>query len=101
MKRFVVVLVVLALFGLVLAAPTAGAKPPEDGPKKVWVCHFPGHEAGFEFQGGGTTLDGDYVFAYVEGMPFPNQIEFCEDRGGKLINISVKAVEKGSRRPAA
>lgn len=78
----------------VLLVPLAVfAKPGDDGPKKVWVCHFAGHDAAEAWTGGGTTLDGDYVVAYVDGMPLANQVDYCESRGGHLILISVNALK--------
>ena len=60
-------------------------------PKSVFICHFPGHEAGDVFWNapglddapipGGVDLDGDYVInwsdAMFDGRPTSNQQEVC------------------------
>ena len=92
MKRFATVILAAGLIGGAMAMPASAAKP-ESSNKQVWVCHFPGHEAAEAWTGGGTTLDGDYVVAYADGMPLQNQVDYCETRGGHLIEISSRALK--------
>src|SRR3990172_5133199 len=101
-KRQITVGLSVIAMAVALVAVAALAKPPAaDGPDKVWVCHFPGHEAGAEWPGpSSTTLDGDYVVAYAEGMPLPTQVNYCEEGvgvaspgGGNLILVSVNSLD--------
>jgi len=78
-KRQITVGLSVIAMAVALVAVAALAKAPVPvGPEKVWVCHFPGHEAGVAWSGGSTTLDGDFVVAYQEGMPLPDQVSYDE-----------------------
>ena len=96
-KRALLGILGLGVLALALAMPIAADTAEAPPPKKVWVCHFPGHEAPQPWVGAGTMLDGDYVVAYAEGMPLPAQIDYCESRGGELIEIAAVAAEKGHK----
>ena len=100
-KRQITVGLSVIAMAVALVAVAALAKPPAaDGPDKVWVCHFPGHEAGVAWSGGGATLDGDYVVAWLDVMPLPAQVTYCEEGvgvaspgGGNLILVSVNSLD--------
>ena len=82
----------LGAFSLMAMTAFTPTEPPP--PKKVWVCHFPGHTADFTTPAG-TQIDGDYILVYQEGMPLPNQVALCEGNGGNLINIAATAAVNG------
>jgi len=82
----------LGLATLLIAALSVAATADGTGhPKKVFICHFPGHEAGDVFWNapglddapilGGVDLDGDFVInwndAMLYGSPVSYQQEFC------------------------
>lgn len=84
----------LLALAMVVAAfavgPLAGAGETE-GPQKVAICHFDGHEAGTTFGSGDFT--GDYVVLYGANGPSPR---YCEetlgDYAGEMIIVSVKSL---------
>ena len=88
-------LFILPVFAILAFSVTAMAATDDGPPKKVWVCHFDGHTADTPWMGAGELLEGDYVVAYVEGMPLPIQVDYCESRGGHLIEIAATAAEYG------
>lgn len=85
---------VTALTALPLIAAAGG-----QGAEKVWVCHFPGHEAPESWNAGGTVYDGDYVLTTqpAEGEePTQRQVDWCADKGGNgIIHISERAATHG------
>ena len=84
------VIVVAALAALPLTAARGNA------PEKVWVCHFPDHDAG---QTWGVGYDGDYVLTTqpAEGEePTQVQVNWCDSHGGgHIIHIPVTAAYNG------
>lgn len=101
MKRVLVILLTVAFaIGATAMAATAAPDGENNGKKavKVWICHFPGHDAEESWSGGGTQLDGDYVVnatSIIDGVPKVGSVTYCESRGGHLIEVNANSLEKG------
>jgi hypothetical protein len=79
----------LAACALVIAAANPNESVEDAAPKKVSICHGPGHQT--TWAGGGT----DWVLNYKAGPPTARQHAYCEARGGNVIKVSAKAAENG------
>ena len=91
MKKFVIATAAAGmLFG---GATVAQAEKPDT--TRVWICHFDDHEAAESWNAAGTTLHGDYVLGYRSEMPGTDQVDYCESRGGELIEVPAVAAERG------
>ncbi len=92
-------LLVFGFAATAIALPTD--TPDENPPKRITICHFPGHsipEASDNFSVEGEDVSGDYVTnPPPPGGPAPNQVAFCESRGGKLIELSEKGAVNGHK----
>lgn len=123
-RRSIVLLFVMSLLAVMVAALPAIANG-EDGPKKVWLCHFDdnNHDAPYPYADDrngdepgfwgptpdGEYLDGDYIVRYntksYTGVPAglnPGQIGLCEGNLGEFMLVSVNSLgsdedERGHR----
>lgn len=117
MRKMLVVTSAIAMAAMAGTITTAAAN---EGPKKVWLCHFEENHApvsytddrngdapGFWTTGsntqyayeGGEHLDGDYVVRYNDdsypGIPAglnAGQIALCTGNGGEFITVSQNSV---------
>lgn len=91
----------VGLFATALALPILADTGDTTPPKRIWICHFPGHEMpnpADNFTTEGETVTGDYVMnapAGVDGNPSDAQHDFCESRGGHLIELSERGAVNG------
>ena len=79
----------IAVCGVALTMVNTSAAVEEAPPKKVVVCHGPGHVTGF--------MGSDYVIIFFANVTWPrsDQINLCAGRGGNLISISAPAAAGG------
>lgn len=81
----------VTLVAMAIAMPIQADTSEEAPPKRVWICHFPGHT----MPDSADPVNGvrtDYILN--PGGPNAGRIERCESRGGHLIELSEKGAVK-------
>ena len=89
-RQLMAAVALIAMAVLVVPMVVLAVPPTADGPSKVAICHFDGHEYGSVFVTvGDESVDGDYVIVYGTEGPTAT---FCNSSGGEMIIVSVNAL---------